>query len=255
MRNTELLLSFEEVKRNKEEIVPRISEGNPILESIIMLCVDRNIPTIACCNGHTTFDKPYLTIVYNKDTRRNINAFLNKLKSIKGIEIMFSSTGFTNNPFNVTIYANMRNRDTVFGIINETLIKDDKSEYLDSDLEDMVNVAIDLDYNGKYGTVSILNKTFRTKYMLGLYRACEGNLFEDHSYRKIKADYGMTYYLYRTTESFRLASKDYETLIPEVHYRKAGFKISTTIPVSEKVDRISELNDKLKDENGTIKRF
>lgn len=255
MKNTETLLTFDEVKRNKEIIVPRIAEGNPLLERIIMHCIEMDIPTIACCNGHSIFDKPYITMQYNGDTRKNINAFLNGIKDKKGIEIMFSTTGFTENPFNVTIYTNMQNRDEIFKIIAETLDKDEESEYLDENLESALNVAIDLDYAGRYGRISILNQRFKMKYMLGIYAACKGNLFEDYSAKKKQGEYGMSYYLYRTANSIRLASKDFEELIPTVNYRRYGFSISMALPVNDKVDRISELNDSMREKSGSIRRF
>lgn len=254
MQNTEELLSFEEVKANKEIIVPRIAEGNPLLEKIIMYCIDREIPTIACCNGHNKFDKPYITMHYDGSTRRNINAFLNKIKDIEGIEIMFSTTGYTNNPFSVTIYTNMRNRDKTFKIISDTLDSGLESEYLDDDLDAALDIAIDLDYTARYGRVSVLNKRFRMKYMIGIYEACSGNLYEENSDRKVKGDFGMTYYLYRTSQKVKAASSDLKKLVPTIHYRN-GFMISMASPASEKVDRISELNRMLDEDKGSIRRF
>ncbi|MBQ1812657.1 MAG: hypothetical protein II119_01735 [Bacilli bacterium] len=254
MQNTEKLLSFEEVKSNKEIIVPRIAEGNPLLEKIIMYCIDREIPTIACCNGHNVFDKPYITMHYDGSTRRNINAFLNKVKDIEGIEIMFSTTGYTENPFNVTVYTNMKNRDKVFKIIGDTLDSGLESEYLDDDLDAALDIAIDIDYTGRYSIVRVLNKRFRAKYMIGLYKACDGNIYEDNSDRKVKGDYGMTYYLYRTSKSVRAVASDLKDIIPVVRYRN-GFEISMSSSTTEKVDRISELNRRIEEERGSIRRF
>ena len=254
MQNTESLLIFDEVKKNRDVIVPRIAEGNIALENILNYCIDKNMPTIACCTGHKLTDKPYITMHYNKDTRRNINGFLNRLNGMN-VEIMFSTTGFTENPFNVTVYANMLNRDKVFSIISSSLEEGVEDEYLSRDLEDLLNVAIDMDYKGDYVNASIFHKPFKEKYMVEIYgKQYKGNIFEEHSDRVKKGLYGMTFYLYRTSDTLRLVSKDIEKLLPKFRYRD-GFVIKSDISANEKVDRISEFNDILIEENGTIKRF
>ena len=254
MKNTEKLLSFEEVKENKDIIVPRIAEGNIALENILIYCIDKNMPTIACCAGHKLTDKPYITMHYNDKTRRHINGFLNRLNGMN-IEIMFSTTGFTHNPFSVTIYANMLNRDKVFNIIESSLKEDIQNEYLSRDLDDLLNVAIDMDYKGDYVTASIFHKPFKEKYMLGIYgKQWKGNIFEEYSDRIKNGSYGITYYLYRNSDTLKLVSKDIEKLLPFFKHRD-GFIIKSDISANEKVDRISEFNDILMEEYGTIKRF
>lgn len=254
MKNTEKLLSFEEVKKNKEIIVPRIAEGNPILEKILMHCIDRKIPTIACCIGHKPFDIPYISMQYNKDTRKSINAFLNRIAGMKNVEIMFSTTGFTNNPFNVTVYTHMLNRDEVFSVIEDILSKNIESETLDEAVEAVIHMAINLDFKFEYARVSLINDQFRRKYMIALHEACKGNIYEDASDKVKRRDFNMTYYLYRTSEKLRVATADFESLYPVFSYHN-GFVISTSIPTEEKVDRMSELNDILMEEKGTIRRY
>lgn len=254
MKNTELLLSFEDVKANKEVILPRISEGCKELEKILNYCVDYNMPTIACCSGHHFLDHPYITMYYDQSTRKKINAFLNQLVDVKGIDICFSTTGFTNHPFNVTVYTNMRNRDSVFSMIASSLELNMEEEYLNENMNLCLNLAIDMDYQMKYSTVSIFHKRFQREYLVGLYGPqVKGNIFDEYKNRKRNNDIGMTYYLYRSHKKLKLVVDSLENLIPNYQFRN-GFMISNSSSVNDKVDRMSELNTLLKEENGTIRR-
>ena len=242
-----MLLSFDMVKKNRNEIVPRISEGCRELENILNHCIDLNMPTIACCSGHKMGDYAYITISYTKDTRKKINGFLNKLCDIKGIHIMFSTTGFTNNPFSVTIYTTLSNRDKVFGIINDCLKNNLESDFLNDDLEVGLNLAIDMDYRQEYSTVTIFNKQIQKKYMVGVYGPqMNGNVFDEYKTSKKKGSFGMTYYLYRKKEKLRLVS--------DVYRLRNGFQIYADAHVNEKVDRMDEYNEILINETGSIRR-
>ena len=126
-------------------------------------------------------------------------------------------------------------------------------EYIDKSLENALNIAIDMDYNGEYTTVNVLNKKFKRKYMIGLYKAIDGNIFEDYSDKIIDTDYDMTYYLYKTNEKVGLVAKDLEKLIPNIKYRN-GFSISMDVDTNKKVDRISEFNKLLEEDYGKISR-
>ena len=181
MKNTELLLSFDDVKANRDVILPRISEGCSELERILNCCVDYDMPTIACCSGHSFTDHPYIAMNYDGSTRKKINGFLNQLIDVKGIQVCFSTTGFTNNPFNVTVYTNMRNRDMVFGKIANSLESKIEDEFLNDNMNVCLNLAIDMDYQFKYSSVSILNKRLQKKYMVGVYGPqVKGNIFDEY---------------------------------------------------------------------------
>lgn len=254
MKNTELLLSFESVKANREEIVPRISEGCEGLEKILNHCLDLNMPTIACCAGHKLGDYPYITMTYTKKTRKKINAFLNKLSNVKNIHVMFSTTGYTQNPFNVTIYTSRSNRDRVFEIINGCLEANLESEHLNQDLEVALNVAINLDYRQEYSTVTIFHKPFQKKYMIGLYGPqTKGNVFDEYKNGKRNGSFGMTYYLYRNNERLKLVSDSFEEIFKTFKFRN-GFQISSSALVGEKVDSMDIYNELLKQETGSISR-
>lgn len=254
MKNTEMLLSFDMVKANREGIVPRISEGCKQLEDILNHCIDLNMPTIACCAGHKLGDYPYITMSYTKDTRKKINGFLNKLSNVKNIQIMFSTTGFTDNPFNVTIYTSRSNRDNVFEIINECLKCGVESELLNSDMEVALNLAIDMDYRQDYSTVTIFNKLFQKKYMVGVYGPqFSGNVFDEHKDSKKNGSFGMTYYLYKKKEKLKIISDSLEQLHNMFKFRN-GFQISSCAHVNEKIDRMDEYNGLLRNETGSIRR-
>lgn len=257
MKNDGHLLSFEYVKEHRENLLPKISEGCVELEKILNFCVDSNMPTIACCAGHKLGDKPYITMIYDKNTRRKINGFLNKLVNIKNVEVMFSTTGFTDNPFNVSIYTKRGNRDKIFSIINDCLCGGVESEYLRNDLNLVLNIAIMLDYRGNNANVRILNKQFQSKYMIGIYQKYEkGTIFDEYSEKNKKGSFGMHYYLYRDSKNLQLVSDEYEILHSDHGFRCYGFHISSDVSANEKVDRINEYNDEYAQHNGgSIRRW
>lgn len=256
MKNSGLLLSFDYVKENREELLPKISEGCLELEKILNFCVDKDMPTIACCAGHKIGDKPYITMYYDKNTRKKINGFLNKLESVLGIKVMFSTIGFTNNPFSVTIYTKMSNRDKVFSIINDCLSANIEDEYLSEELNIVLNIAIMLDYRQQCANVSLYNKRFQQMYMVGVYgKQWEGNILDEYKdKKKIQKDpYKMTYYLYKDIKKLKLVSDEYE-ILHKNGFSYHGFHILANVSPNEKVDRIIEYNQLIERENGSIRR-
>ncbi len=77
MKNIEMLLSFDAVKGNREEIISRISEGCKVLENILNYCINLNLSMIVCYVGYKLMDYPYIMMNYDKYTRKMINEFLN----------------------------------------------------------------------------------------------------------------------------------------------------------------------------------
>ncbi len=242
MRNTEILIPFELVKKNRDKIVSKISEGCKELERLLNDCIDLDIQTIACCAGHGLQYKPYIYISYDTNTRKKINAFLNKLKDIKGIEITFSTTGYTNNPFSIAIYTKMNNRDKVFSVIAQSLEENNESDYLDENISVALRLAINMDYCF-LGTamVTLYNRSFQKKYMIDMFNFHKNpveNIMDKYS-DKEKQKYEVKYYLCKTKEKLEIISDKIEELFPNF-YLKNGFKISSHISFSEKVDMISE---------------
>lgn len=148
----------------------------------------------------------------------------------------------------------MRNRDSVFSMIASSLELNMEDEYLNENMNLCLNLAIDMDYQMKYSTVSIFHKRFQREYLVGLYGPqVKGNIFDEYKSRKRNNDIGMTYYLYRSHKKLKLVVDSLENLIPNYQFRN-GFMISNSSSVNDKVDRMSELNTLLKEENGTIRR-
>lgn len=162
------VLPFYYVREHKEELLPVLSEGSEHLYRILDYCTSNNFPTIACCAGHHLFDEPYVTIEYNEQTKNQLNAVLNRLRQINGINIMFSTKGLTSNNFNVTIYTNTRNRDLVFNTIAAVLESGLEEEILIDDYKIALDLALKKDNNPTYTSITIYNKLLRRKYMLSV---------------------------------------------------------------------------------------
>lgn len=253
-RNDGKLIPFEEIVKNREELVPKISEGYQQFEIILNNCIDNGIQTIACCAGHEISDYPYITFVYNRNSRKMINGFLNAIKDTKGTHIMFSTTGCTDNPFNVTVYANMINRDKVFNTIMHSLYEGKKSDTLYDDLNAVLRLAINLDYERNYfATVTLYNKMFMKSFILGLDSPrWKGNIFDKNKLFYYNNGF-MSYYLYRNSKTLNIVSKSLEEIMKCC--KVGDFKLDLDLSVEEKVDNIDKLNDELIKNTGSIKRY
>lgn len=162
------VLPFSYVIQHKEELLPVMSEGSEHLYRILDYCINNNFPTIACCAGHNLFDAPYITIEYNEKDKRQLNAVLNRLRKINGINIMFSTRGQTSNNFNVTVYTSTRNRDLVFNTMATILESGLEEDILIDDYKIALDLALEKDNESSYTSITIFNSLLKRKYMLSL---------------------------------------------------------------------------------------
>ncbi|MBQ9319063.1 MAG: hypothetical protein IJR82_05470 [Bacilli bacterium] len=225
------------------------SEGYNTFEEILNFCLNNRVSTLACCKGHNIGDCPYMTFVYNKDSRKLINGFLNGLQRIKGIQIMFSTTGDTNNPFNVTVYANMFNRDKVFNLINNSLKNRQESDELYSQLNAALRLSINLDYTDLgLAHITLYNKLFNSIFsarLMGMF--VQSDLISEHK------SYGVSpMYMYRSAEQLDMISDSIEKM-HELFYR-GNFSMSAFATTQEKVDGIMNFNTEQERETGSISR-
>lgn len=253
-KNNGSLIPFIELK-NDNHLVYDISEGNSYLYSILNFCVDNDIPTVACCAGHKSRDLPYITFIYNKRTKCIINGFLNKISSMKDVEVMFSSSGKKYNDFSVTVYTKMYNRDLIFSMIADCLRSGIKDEHLNDDLNVCLNFAVDINYNLEFSFVShyniyIFNRFLRSKYMVGVYAKSIGKSILsvlDYTTDKKTNVYGKDYYLYRTKKKFMIANEAFERICPFfwVGNKCLQFGIPSNDDVNTKVDNLHNLCEQL----------
>lgn len=257
-----MLLPFEQLKANKDVILPIISEENKILEDILCFCVDNNMPTISCCAGHKRFDLPFISMVYNSHTSRRINGFLNRIKDIPGVRITFSSTGFSNNKFGVTVYSNMSHRDFVFSVIHDCLISEICDDYLYNDVHVCLDIALTLDMLFQTCNITVYNSFFKKKFLINLYGpSTRNNLFNSSSssckYNDISKS---TFYLYKGYEKIEIVNqklKDaYDGLDFYPAYTSDGlhYRVLAGCGVYEKLREIDLINGYLEDKNGTVSR-
>ncbi len=225
------------------------SEGYNIFEEILNFCLNNNVPTIACCKGHQLLDNPYMTFIYNKDSRLLINGFLNQLKNIPGVHIMFATTGFTDNPFNVTVYTNMLNRDKVFNIIDNSLKNYHQSETLYDKLNACLRLAINLDYT-EYGMaqITLYNQLF-TKFLTA---NLNGPFTLWDTFDENKSSKQGHYYIYRSSKQLDIISDYIEKFHEMLHIGKLS--ISAFATTEQKVDGITSFNEELEQGKGTISR-
>lgn len=245
-RNSSCLIPFEEFKENRD-LVFNISEGNIHLYSILNFCIDNNIPTVACCAGHQSHDLPYITFIYNKNTRFRINSFLNKISFIKNVEVMFSSSGKDYNDFSVTVYTKMYNRDLVFSIIDDCLKSGFMDEYLNDDLSVCLNFAVNINYNLEFSFVShynvyIFNKFLRSRYMVGLYNNNVAVKYLDSQNDGKREFFGRKYYLYRTKKKFEITNSELQKMYPFfwIGNKSLRFGVPSNDDVNIKVDNLQD---------------
>lgn len=225
------------------------SEGYKNFEEILSLCLNNGLPTIACCKGHHVSDSPYMTFIYNKNTRKMINAFLNDLQKVKGVQIMFSSTGFTDNPFNVTVYSNMFNRDKVFNTINNSLKNRQQSDQLYSKLNAALRLTLNLDYTD-LGTahITLYNRLFHDIFSVKL----NGMFLQSDLFDEYKSYSSSPLYIYRSDKQLDIISDDIE----KVHelFQIGNFELSAFATPEQKADGIADYNNEREELFGTISR-
>ena len=225
------------------------SEGYNTFEEILNFCLDNGVPTVACCKGHKMHDFPYMSFIYNKNSRKLINGFLNDLQNIKGVRIMFSTTGFTENPFSVTVYSNLFNRDTVFSIINNSLKKRQENDVLTDKLNAALRLSINLDYADLgIAHITLYNELFHRIFsakLCGMF--VHGNLMAENKSSGISP-----IYMYRSTKQLDLISDSIEKM--HELFQKGDFSISAFATPQEKVDGITSFNTEQERLTGSISR-
>ncbi len=252
MKNTEKVIPFVQVKANRENIVPRISEGYAPLEKIINLCIDDNIPTIACCKGHHPLDEAYICFAYTDYTQSYLNACLNRIRTIPGIEICFGTTT-RNNPFSVKIGAKMFNRDKVFKIIATCLECTFQDEKLSPDIEAALRITANLDLAGIDGMLSINRKITSLKYWLMTFEETERYELATHL-KDMGSHYGRNYYLCHESQALALAAGSIEKM-HVIFKHPEGFIIKANEPTDMKVAMIDKINTCMEGEYGEHIRY
>lgn len=255
-----MLLPFEQVKANKDVILPIISEGNNIFFDILSYCVDNNIPTISCCIGHKMFDLPYITMVYSPQTCKLINGFLNRIKDISNVRITFSSTGFSNNRFCVTVYSNMSHRDLVFSTIRDCLFNGVMDNYLYNDVHVCLDIALTLDMLCETYNITVYNSFFKKKFLINLYGPlCKNSCFISSS-SSYKYNYASksTFYLYKNLEKIQVVNEHLKKMYDGLDYypmastQDLHYRIIASSGVYDKLNEIDYINCYLEENNGSV---
>lgn len=155
------------------------SEGNEKLKDAITQCIENGIPTIASCAGHSFMDSPYIAMSINEENVGNILNLIDKFSSISNTSLnLFCKDGRAS----LSIYANMMNRNKVFGTIAEQAENSIEIEDANDITQSLWNAYSSLRENrGMFGnldcSIGYRNGRFRNNLTINQY--CYDNVLKD----------------------------------------------------------------------------
>lgn len=148
--------SREEILKDKERFAKEFSEGNPMLEQILLFCFNNGIETFGCCAGHlksngTTSMSPYIAMKKDETSEAFISNLISKLKDENEI-----SLGMQNvlNRISFTMHFGHNDSDYFWGKILEVLesTKQDEREKYEAEIpKPFSKLQNFLDENGDTG--------------------------------------------------------------------------------------------------------
>lgn len=251
-------INFNLLKEKQEEYIGKVSGDDANLEDTIRNCISADIPVLSCKSSNNIFSSGKITLEYNSTTLESVTAIINEVSKIKGTKIVFSTTGNTNKPFNVTLIANGPVKDKMFNTISQCIREGRKERKLNPKLIDALNVAITSDYLRTTSKVTVYNNLFKKKYMIesaGLNNSLgefAGNYNHGKKFALFKDKYAVN------ASDLQNISLCMKGILPRVKYTekitKNGFLLDMNRSPLYKVANIDKFNADYADTTGSIRR-
>ena len=208
------------------------------------------------------FDLAYITMVYSSDSYRIINGFLNKIKDISNVRITFSSTGFSDNKFSVTVYSNMSHRDLVFSTIDYCLYNGVRDDFLYNDVHVCLDLALTMDMLCETCNVTVYNSFFKKKFLVNLYGSSYKNCFfsELSNSSKYNDISNSTFFLYKNMERVESLNQELKNLYDGLDYYPRSvcddfhYRIIASSSVYDKLQHIDNISSFLEQNVGSVSR-